>query len=169
MVLLPTGAGGMGAPEAGRTGGGGASGPVGRGAEPIGTVPGPTGRTGGGALRSGTVGAPAATRGAGGGIETGGGETGTCAVGGGGATGARGSDGGALGRSVIRTVSFFSGTADVLTVGAFGIWLSGSLMGNRWKSVRCDQLGEFPNVCQGSVQVSTLEKKDFHFVEDFFD
>jgi len=50
-------------------------------------------------------------------------------VGGGGATGASGSDGGALGRSVIRTVSFFRGTAEVLTVGGFGGVLSGSLIG----------------------------------------
>ena len=62
--------------------------------------------------------------GRGGAIGTAEGAVGTWAVGGGGATGARGSEGGALGRRVIRTVSFFKGTADVLTVGALGGWLS---------------------------------------------
>jgi hypothetical protein len=126
MVLLPMGAGGAGGPPIGRVDGGG-------GGPPTETVGGPAGRIGGGALRSGTVGAPGATaRGADGGgadgMGMGAGATGTCAVGGGGLTTAKGSDGGALGRRVIRTVSFFKGTAEVFTVGALGVWLSGSLI-----------------------------------------
>ncbi len=147
MVLLPTGAaGGTGAPPEGRTGGGGAKGPVGRGP--------PTG-DGAGAARSGTVGAPmVGGRGGAAGAEG----VGTWAVGGGGATGASGSDGGALGRRVIRTVSFFSGTAEVLTVGDFGGEFSGSLM-DGWEKV--ERVGEFPNLCPVCPKVSTVTPKFF--------
>jgi hypothetical protein len=147
MVFVPVPAGGGGGaptPPIGR-GGGGAPPPTLGGGAPTATVGAgaPVGRTVGGALRSGMVGAPVGAGPVGRGAAGGGGAVprftvGTGvepvvgrgidavggvparAVGGGGGTGGRASEAGALGRSVIRTVSFFRGTADVLIVGGFG-------------------------------------------------
>ena len=106
MVLLPTGATG----GAGRGGAPGAEGAVGAGGAPP--------KVGRGGALSGTVGAGGAPM-----EGMGRGARGTVAGG--------ASDPGALGRRVMRTVSFFRGIAEVLVVGrgegvgAFSSWLRG--------------------------------------------